>query len=313
MLKVALLGCGWHSINHHAPALARFSEEHPGTISVTACDVDEGRARACQEQCGFSSHSASSTSLLDAHFDAAVVVLPATLLQETAGAWLARGIPILLEKPLGNSYREACRIAGIAGGLRRVTVSLNRRFDPGLNRAIEWAACLSPTRFIHGTMLRVNRTEKDFLWSTSIHLLDAMCYTVGPLRIEPNTARIIDSPGGCGRISLLEGESGVRGSIEILPACGRIEERIEMAGEGWYVRVWTGTSHPWRVEAYQDGKLVLEERASPEEPEFIRNGTYLETCEFLEAVLDHKPVPPPWPEDALAGTALAHELQEMSR
>jgi predicted dehydrogenase len=313
MLEIALLGCGWHSINHHAPALAEFSREHPNTISVTACDIDENRASACKENHGFFACSASSASLLDAHFDAAVAVLPVSLLRETAEAWLDRGTPILLEKPLGNSYEEACRIAGLAGAQEHVTVSLNRRFDPGLRHALDWAAGLSPARFIHGSMLRVNRTEGDFLWSTSIHLLDTMCHTAGPLQLIPNTARILDSPGGCGRVSLLEGENGLVGSVEISPACGRIEERIELSGAGWHVRVWTGTSHPWRVEAYQEGKLVLEDGAAPGEPEFIRNGTYLETCRFLEAVLNHKPAPHPWPEDALPGTALAHQLQEMSR
>ncbi len=313
MLKIALLGCGWHSINHHAPALARFSKEHPGTISVTACDVDESRARTCSESCGFSGYSASPLSLVGERYDAAVVVLPVPLLRETAEAWLMRGIPILLEKPLGSSYQEACQIAELPGTQGRVTVSLNRRFDPGLNRAIGWAATLSPARFIHGSMLRVNRIEEDFLWSTSIHLLDAMCYTAGPLKISPATPRMVESPGGCGRVLLLEGKDGVRGSAEILPACGRIEERIELSGAGWHARVWTGTSHPWRVEAYQGGKLVLEEGARLEDPEFIRNGTYAETSLFLEAVLNNKPTPHPWPEDALPGTALADELQEMNR
>jgi len=313
MLKIALLGCGWHSINHHAPALANFSKEHPETISVTACDVDEGRARACCESCRFSAYETSPSRLLDARFDAAFVVLPVPLLRETAQAWLRRGIPILLEKPLGGTYEEACRIARLSGALGQVTVSLNRRFDPGLNRALDWAARLSPARFIHGSMLRVNRTENDFLWSTSIHLLDAMCYAAGTLQITPDTARIVDSPGGCGRACLLEGKNGLRGSVEILPACGRIEERIELSGAGWHVRVWTGTSHPWRVEGYQAGKLVLDENAAPNEPEFTRNGTYRETCLFLDAVINNKPVPRPWPEDALPGTALAQQLQEMSR
>ena len=313
MLKIALLGCGWHSINHHAPALARFSEEHPDTISVTACDVDESRARACRKACRFSACSTSPSALLDVRFDAVVAVLPAPLLRETAEAWLARGIPILLEKPLGGSYQEACQIAELSGARGQVTVSLNRRFDPGLDRAIDWAADLSPARFIHGSMLRVNRTEEDFLWSTSIHLLDAMCYVAGPLEITPDTTRTIDSPGGCGRASLLEGRNGLRGSVEILPACGRIEERIELSGTGWHVRVWTGTSHPWRVEAYQAGKLVLEESASADEPEFIRNGTYRETCLFLDAVLNNRPAPEPWPADALPGTALAHQLQAVDR
>ncbi len=313
MLNIALLGCGWHSINHHAPALARFSEEHPDTISVTACDVDENRAKACSESCRFAGYNASPSTVLDTRFDAAVVVLPVPLLRQTAATWLARGVPILLEKPLGSSYQEACQIAELPGAQGRVTVSLNRRSDPGLNLAMNWASSLSPARFIHGSMLRVNRTEEDFLWSTSIHLLDAMCYATGPLKLCQDAVRIVDSAGGCGRVSLLEGVNGLRGSVEILPACGRIEERIELSGAGWHVRVWTGTSHPWRVEAYQAGKLVLEEGARPDDPEFIRNGTYRETCLFLDSVLKSKAAPRPWPEDALFGTALARDLQQMNR
>jgi len=314
MANIALLGCGWHSINHHAPALSRFCEEHPGAISVTVCDLDESRARQCQERFRFAGWTVSHASLLEAEFDAAVIVLPVPLLRETAEAWLGRKVPILLEKPLGNSYEEACRIADLVAGQGRVTVSLNRRFDPALNRALDWAAKQSPAQFLQGSMLRVNRTEEDFLWSTSIHLLDAMCYTAGGgLKIIPGTARAVHSAGGCGRAALVEGESGLRGSVEILPACGRIEERIQVAGDGWHVKVWTGTSHPWRVEAYQAGQLALDEGAPPNEPEFVRNGTYRETCLFLDAVLGHRPVPRPWPEDALPGSALAQQLQVMSR
>src|SRR4051794_41699607 len=54
---------------------------------------------------------------------------------------------------------------------------------------------------------RTGRREPDFLWGTGIHLLDAMCYALGPLTLAEASTAVVAGPGGCGRVVRLEGRS----------------------------------------------------------------------------------------------------------
>ena len=311
MHRIALIGCGWHSENHHAPALARIQEDLRGQVEVTVCDIDRARAEAARARHGFAAVATRQEDLLEQDYAAAIVVLPVPLLLESARAWTSRGVPLLLEKPLGGNLDQAREIAQIAEESRRgITVSLNRRFDPALGLALDWIRAQPPIRFIGGRMYRVERGDPDFLWSTAIHLLDAMCFAAGPLTLSSPPDKSMELIPGCGCIADLAG-NGLVGTAEIIPVSGRIEESIRMTGAGWCVDVWTGTSHPWKVQAFRNGQLELDSRAARTEAEFLRNGTYAETKAFVSAVLAGQPVPRPWPTDALVASQLAAKLQEL--
>ncbi len=313
MHRIALVGCGWHSVNHHAPALARVQEELRGEIEVTVCDIDRAKAEATRARHGFAAAAMGQEDLLQQDFAAAIVVLPVPMLLESARAWASRGVPLLLEKPLGVNLDQAREIAQIARDSRRgIMVSLNRRFDPGLSLALDWVRGQPPVRFIGGRMYRVEREDPDFLWSTAIHLLDAMCFAAGPLTLSSRPGQSMEWIPGCGGIALLSGD-GLVGTAEIVPVSGRIEESIRMTGAGWCLDVWTGTSHPWKVRAFRNGELELDSAADETEAEFVRNGTYTETNAFVSAVLEGQPVPHPWPTDALVSSQLAATLQELHK
>lgn len=311
MHRIALIGCGWHSVNHHAPALARVQEDLRGQIEVTVCDIDRARAEATMARHGFAAAAAREQDLLEQGFAGAIVVLPVPLLLQSARAWSSRGVPLLLEKPLGVDLDQAREIGQAAqSSSRGIMVSLNRRFDPGLKVALDWIRTQPSIRFIGGRMYRVERSDPDFLWSTAIHLLDAMCFVAGPLTLSALPSQSMSTIPGCGCVAGLSG-NGLVGTAEIIPVSGRIEESIRLTGAGWCLDVWTGTSHPWKVQAFRNGVLDLDRAADPAEPEFLRNGTYAETKAFVSAVLAGQPVPRPWPADALPGSELAAELQEL--
>ena len=187
-------------------------------------------------------------------------------------------------------------------------VSLNRRFDPGLRIALQWAARHGGIRTVHGSMLRVNRIEPEFVWSTGVHLLDLLCMIAGPLRAAETGRAVPGGQPGTWRLAGLNSAGGPAVSLEIMPSCGRMEERLRLAGNGFCVDVWTGTNHPWRVEAYREGKLELAEQAPADQPEHVRNGTHGETAAFLTALLEGSPLPSPGINEAMLGSELAWQL-----
>lgn len=305
-MRIALIGAGWHSAAHHAPALRRVMREYPHLAEcVVVCDLDMAKAERLRAACGFQASYASIEAQLAAErLDAIVAILPQRVMLPVTRQLRATGLPLLIEKPLGCDLAEARELAALCRSAR-VMVSLNRRFDPGLQRARAWIGEQTPLRALQGSMLRVNRDEGDFLYTTGIHLLDAMCYLGGPLALS---AGGVVSAGGCARCGRLAGD-GVVATFAILPTAGRMEERHRLTGDGWCVDLWTGTSHPWAVEAWRDGELALSAHAGPDEEECVRNGTYAETVAFLTAVAGGTPLPAPAPDDLLPVTELITALE----
>jgi len=308
MIRVALVGVGSHSRKNHAPALRRAAEAFPEQVHLAAvCDRNTEKAEAARRAFGFGAAFGRIEDLLEkAPLDAAVVVMPIPQIVATAKPFIERGLPISIEKPLGRNLAEARSLVEMVerhGG--RVTVSLNRRFEPGLRIALERARALGPIRCVRGSMFRVKRREADFLWGTGIHLLDVLAYVGGPVSLLSAAA-----PTTTGRVGLLRGANGLTAAFEILPVSGRNEDRVRLVGKGYCVECRTGPVAPWHVETYVDGRLADVEEAPRFHPEFVRNGTYDETLAFLEAVRRDGPMPAA-PRDVLPTSEMAWRLQEM--
>ena len=41
--KIAVIGCGWVSMDCHGPAYARYAQTHPGIELTACCDLDAQR------------------------------------------------------------------------------------------------------------------------------------------------------------------------------------------------------------------------------------------------------------------------------
>ena len=311
MLRVALIGAGSHCRGNHAPSLRHYVQEHPGAAELAAvCDLDAEKAERAREEFGFARSFTDIDAMLDVvEPDAVVAIVPIPAILPVARQLFPRGIPCVIEKPLGNGLDEARAIAAAAEETGcPVMVSMNRRFDPAVRLATDWLADRGPMRAIHGSQLRHNRTEDFFLWGTAIHLLDLMVALAGPLRLRPGSASAPAFRGGEGCIAVLDGDNGLVGSVHVFPCCGRIEERVRVVGDDWCVDVWPGAVQPWRIEAHRERTLEIAEQAADNEPEFLRGGAYAETAAFLDALVRGEPLPSPSPRDVLPASALAAEL-----
>src|ERR1044072_9774344 len=179
MIRIALAGCGEHSRTSHAAPLARYAALHPDEIElVAACDLNAARANEFCQSFGFLRGYDNLDRMLEVEkTDACVCVMPMEKIVEVGIKLLQQQIPCVIEKPLGTSLAEIERLAQVARETQTPhMVSVNRRFTPDLNRARAWLQSRGPLRYVRASQVRHQRSESDFIWSTAIHVLDALRY-----------------------------------------------------------------------------------------------------------------------------------------
>ncbi len=128
-LRVAVVGLGLIG-RQRAEALARIDgAELAATVNPFRAGLDAQGTGAA----GAVPHHATPDELATDSFDAAVVAVPHDQAGPLAQRLLARGKPLLIEKPLGLSAAEARRLETLAAGLRTPSfVGYNYRFLPAI-------------------------------------------------------------------------------------------------------------------------------------------------------------------------------------
>jgi predicted dehydrogenase len=179
-LRIAVIGAGNHFSLHHGNVLKLYAAAHPGELDLSAvCDLDAGKAGEYAKQFGFArTYTDYRTMLEDERLDAIVALTPVHATAAVATDLLPRGIPLLIEKPTGESAADTRRLLAMARkrGAPHM-VSFNRRSIPAIVRAREWLAQQGPRRaprLVVGRMLRPDRTDLEFVTETAIHLIDTV-------------------------------------------------------------------------------------------------------------------------------------------
>lgn len=126
LVRVAVVGVG-HMGRHHA----RIYHELPGCALAAVIDRDLARAREIAAPLG--APAFASVDELPAGVQAASVAVPTTAHVPVAEALIARGIAVLVEKPLAPSVADAERLCAAArrGGVI-LAVGHTERFNPAV-------------------------------------------------------------------------------------------------------------------------------------------------------------------------------------
>jgi UDP-N-acetylglucosamine 3-dehydrogenase len=140
-LRVGVIGVGVMGSNH-----ARVLAELPAVEFVGVADPDRAQARSVAQALGCAEFP-DFASLLDAGAEAVTIAAPTHVHQEIALACIARGIHVLVEKPIASSITEGRAIVAAA---RRAGVTLMighvERFNPAvpaIKKALEGEDILS--------------------------------------------------------------------------------------------------------------------------------------------------------------------------
>jgi len=287
MIRLGLIGCGEHSEGGHAVPLARYKAEHPGEIELTAvCDLRLERAQYFSSHYGFQHAYGDMKEMIDREdLDACIAVVPVEKIPQIGIQLLERRMPCVVEKPLGASLTdiEALRKAARETGTSNM-VSVNRRFMPFLNRALEWSREQGHLRYVRCTFTRHARSEPEFLWGTAVHAVDTMRYIGGeithasirPMKPEESAADwyAID----------LEFANGAFGRIDVLPTCGVRDETYELFGEGFRAVVTCPFGPQRGFRCFRENRVVLEEHESQATTEDVVNGFYDEAASLIRSL-----------------------------
>jgi predicted dehydrogenase len=182
VIRLGLIGCGAHSETGHAIPLARYKAAHPDEIELAAvCDLQVERAREFRGKYGFLAAYRNVDEMFDTeNLDACIAVVPPEAISELGIKLLKMGVPCVVEKPLGSSLAEVKALQNSAAETHTWNmVSVNRRFMPFLNRAIDWTKEAGSLRYVRCTLTRHSRAEPEFIWATAVHAVDTLRYIAG--------------------------------------------------------------------------------------------------------------------------------------
>ena len=239
-VKLGVLGAGGHSRYHHGPGLQIFAKRHPGRIHLAAvCDLDKEKAVEYARLFGFENTYTDLETMLDSeHLDGLLAVTPLSLTATIVERLLPHGIPLMVEKPPGQTFQQTKKLANLAAkyGTPHI-VSFDRQFSPAINQTRQWLKehANVPPHTILSVMRRVNRIESDFAVGTGIHLIDTSFSLMGiptnykTQNVKPPMARC---PVFTASVNF---EGGRTGLIEITPDAGTTEETYTLTGQGYTI------------------------------------------------------------------------------
>lgn len=199
-VRVGLIGAGVMGADH-----ARILHDGvPGAVLAAVHDVDPARARALAGECGGARVVDDAAALVaDPGVDAVIVASPDDTHGPLALACIARGKPVLCEKPLAAGL-DSCRTvvaAEVAAGRRLVQVGYMRRFDPGylaMKAALEDGG-LGPALFMHcvhrNAVAAAYLTSEGVIANSAVHEIDVARFVLG----EEVAAATVISPRASAR------------------------------------------------------------------------------------------------------------------
>ncbi len=290
--KIAVIGCGWVSMDCHGPAYARYAQAHPGVELTACCDLDAQKADQFGERFGFLRRYLDFQEMLQAEQpDVVCLNVPPEATGAIGCAVLERGYPLLCEKPPGMSAADVDALLAAAnhsGALHQV--AFNRRFMP-LVVALKNQLSGQAVQAIEIVMARHRRLEADFT-TTAVHVIDLarslldsdfaqvrFQYTQHAVSGQLVTDYFLDGLLAC----------GVPVRISIYPATGMNIERASVycSDQTFCLACSNGLDAPGWLRVYRDNALLSEvdgaQIASSTE-NYVLKGFYAEDAVFFDAI-----------------------------
>ena len=300
-LRVAVIGVG-HLGRHHARILSGLA----GAQLVAVVDTNE--ARAVETAARHDTRALTDCRDALGDVDAVTVAVPTESHLEVARPFLERGIPVLVEKPMARSQREAdALLAAAAAGGTFVAVGHTERYNPAVQAALP---LVTTPRFVEVHRLGVfpeRSLDIDVVFDLMIHDLDIVSALVpSPVAsLEAVGVPVLTSRVDIANVRL-RFESGCIANLTASRISRDRVRKIRFFQPDAYISIDYAAKE---VEAYrlsrppgerpviEGGKLSV----SQEEP------LALELADFIAAVRDGRP-PMVTGEDGRRAVALAEQI-----
>lgn len=287
MIRLAVIGSGGHARAHHGVPLSHFKER----LELAAvCGKDLESAKKFASDFGFAKvYSDVDAMIGEVKPEALVVVTPVAVNFPLAKKLIPFGIPLLIEKPPGMCPEETAELLELAESRgTKVMVSFNRRFAPPLARMAGWLEKHGSMPVLMRTeMLRVGRSEAEFIEATAIHSLDVIVAFLGePVEVEAGRVQ-----GACPNARLARIGFGDGSSCEFTlnPETGSVQELYEIIGRDFRLEA---NFINGEFTAWQKGKLEDHFKTPECACEAEMHGSLGETDHFLTCLEKGLPFKP---------------------
>lgn len=296
--RICTIGCGNMATAAHGPSYAKYAAEHPDTELAACCDLDPVKVEAFQEQFGFARRYTDLDAMLDSEQPNAVcLVAPVELTCDLACRILAKGFPLLMEKPPGQDIAEIDRMIAAADvGGAPTQVAFNRRYTPllgELKRLLHNSLSPGAVQHLRCDFPRTRRPDPDFS-TTAIHGIDAVRFLA-----ERDYQRVrfhyqpLPQYGPTVVNCFLDCtlESGATAHLSFCPMAGEVAERYTVYAEdntfSLHLPIWNSLDAPGRLRHVEKNTLRLDVPcaiAAADGAMFETNGFYAENVAFFDAI-----------------------------
>jgi len=240
--RIAFIGCGHHSTRSMLPAAVQADN----LDLVAVCDLDEQRARAAARKFGARNYYTDAEQMLDREHPQGVIVIGTPQMQFEVGKQvLARGIPVLVEKPPALNSADADEFSAFAAARNTWgMVAFMKRFAPAYRIAKEIVSRpefegvhFLDAKFSQGSyrcIWGLPSPAVSFLTGQVVHIFDLIRFFGGDLE-ELHAFHHQAEPEKFGFAVSLRFASGAIGvlnlnSLESREAWRGLEERLNIAG-----------------------------------------------------------------------------------
>jgi predicted dehydrogenase len=192
-LRIAVIGVG-HLGRHHARILSSL----PGVQLVAVVDTNRGRAEEIART--VNTQALFDASDLTGNVDAVTIAVPTEAHRDIAIPFLEAGIPVLVEKPMARSLREADELIAAAKKAKvALAVGHTERFNPAVEAA---RPLLVDPRFIEVHRLGTfpdRSLDVDVVFDLMIHDLDVVLSLV---KADVESIEAVGVPVLTGRVDI---------------------------------------------------------------------------------------------------------------
>ncbi|MCX7878556.1 MAG: Gfo/Idh/MocA family oxidoreductase [Ignavibacteria bacterium] len=162
-IKTLISGLGGIAQIAHIPFLSRSDK----TEIVAVCDIDKSKARTIAHKYNIKNYFTDYEQMLsETKADCIIITTPTYLHKQQAIKALAKGLNVLVEKPLALNYDEAAAInRAVKKSGKRLMVGMNNRFRPDImmQESFISAGELGEIFYVKTGFLKKRSTEQN--WS----------------------------------------------------------------------------------------------------------------------------------------------------